>query len=169
MDGSLGRRAAIGALIMTEPAKKQTKATAPRLAAPEFDPSKIDMPEIFREMAEKSVEQAKESYARLRSVAEEATDVAEDAYLTATRGATEFSLKAIEALRANVNANLDYARVLIGAKSLSEAVEISATHLREQFDALAAQAKEFSALAQKVASDAAEPMKSSVEKNLRLN
>lgn len=154
---------------MTETVKKAAKAAPPKIEAMAFDPTKIEMPEMFRELAEKSVEQAKDSYARLRTAAEQATDMVEDTYLTATRGATEFNAKALEALRANVNASFDYARELLAAKSLSEAVELSATHMREQFDALSAQAKEFSALAQKVATETAEPIKSSVTKSLKVN
>jgi phasin len=154
---------------MKDNMKKAAKAAAPKFEAPKFDPTKVQVPEVFREMAEKSVEQAKDSYARLRTAAEDATDVVEDTYLQATRGATEFNLRAIDAIRTNVNANLDYARELLAAKSMSEAVELSATHLRTQFDALSGQAKEFSALAQKVAADAAEPFKSSVNKTFKPN
>jgi phasin len=150
-------------------AKKAAKSAASKFETPKFEPAKIQVPEMFREMAEKSVEQAKDSYARLRGAAEEATDLVEDTYLHATRGATEFNRKALEALRANVNANFDYARDLLTAKSVSEAVELSATHVRTQFEALAAQAKEFSALAQKITNDATGPIKSSVSKNLKAN
>lgn len=125
--------------------------------------------EVFRGMAEKGVEQAKDNYTRIRTAAEQATDLVEDTYLTATRGATEFNLKAIEALRANVNSSFDYARELLAAKSISEAVELSATHMRQQFETLAAQAKDFSALAQKVTAEASEPIKASVGKNFRIN
>jgi phasin len=117
-------------------------------------------PEYFRELAEKSVEQAKDNYARMRDAAEGATDMVEDGYLTATRGATEFNLKAVEALRNNVNSSFDYARELLGAKSVSEALELSASHMRRQFETLSDQAKEFSALARKVATDTAASGKS---------
>jgi phasin len=149
--------------------KKAAKSAAPKYEEPKFDPAKVRVPEVFREMAEKSVEQAKDNYARLRTAAEDATDVVEDTYLQATRGATEFNLKAIDAIRENVNANLDYARALLGVKSLSEVVEISTTHMREQFDVFSAQAKEFSALVQKVATETAAPMKSTVNKTLKIN
>jgi phasin len=167
--------AAIGEIPMPdvetakETVKKAAKSAAAKFEAPKFDPRRIQVPEVFREMAEKSVEQAKDSYARLRSAAEDATDVVEDTYLQATRGATEFNLKAIDVIRENVNANLDYVRALLGVKSLSEAVEISTTHLREQFDALSTQAKEFSALAQKVAAETTEPLKSSASKTFKVN
>jgi len=149
--------------------KRAAKAATPKFEAPKFHPSAVEVPEMFRDMAEKSVEQAKEGYARMRSAAEEATDLVEDTYLTATRGATEFNLKAIEALRTNVNANFDYARELLAAKSFSEAVELSATHMRKQFETLTAQSKDFSSLAQKVATDTSEPIKSSVSKNFKIN
>ncbi|MCC6948051.1 MAG: phasin [Bradyrhizobiaceae bacterium] len=152
-----------------ETVKKAAKSAAPKFEAPKFEAPKVVVPEVFREMAEKSVEQAKEGYARIRTAAEEATDVVEDTYIQATRGLTEFNMKAIEALRDNVNSSFDFARELLAAKSLSEAVELSATHMRQQFETLAAQAKDFSALAQKLAADAAEPMKASVTKNIKLN
>ena len=148
--------------------KRAAKGGA-KFEAPKFDPRAAEVPEAFRDMAEKGVEQAKEGYARMRSAAEEATDLAEDTYLTATRGATEFNLKAIEALRANVNANFDYARELLAAKSFSEAVELSTTHMRKQFETLTAQTKDFSSLAQKVAAETSEPIKSSVSKNFKIN
>lgn len=153
----------------TETVKKAARSAAQKFETPKFDASTMEVPEMFREMAEKSVEQAKEGYARIRSAAEEATDLVEDTYLTATRGATEFNLKAIEALRANVNASFDYAREILAAKSIPEAVELSSTHMRKQFETLSAQAKDFSSLAQKVATEASEPIKSSVSKNFKIN
>jgi len=152
-----------------ETVKKAARSAAQKFETPRIDASATEVPEMFREMAEKSVEQAKEGYARMRSAAEEATDIVEDTYLTATRGATEFNLKAIEALRANVNASFDYARELLAAKSIPEAAELYTTHMRRQFEALSAQAKDFSSLAQKVATEASEPIKSSVSKNFKVN
>lgn len=154
-----------------ETAKETIKKTAKtvKAEAPKFEAAATQFPEMFREMAEKSVEQAKENYARMRTAAEEATDMVEDSYLTATRGAAEFNMKAIDALRTNVNSSFDYARELLMAKSFSDALELSATHMRQQFEALSEQAKEFSALAQKVATEASEPLKTSVTKNLKLN
>jgi phasin len=156
---------------ITEAAKDTVKKTVKtaKFEAQKFEAASAQFPEAFREMAEKGVEQAKEGYARIRNAAEEATDMVEDTYLTATRGATEFNLKAIDALRANVNSSFDYARELLAAKSFSEAMELSATHVRQQFETLSEQAKEFSALAQKFATEASEPLKSSVSKNFRVN
>jgi len=149
------------------PRKTTKSASAPKFDMPKFDPSKFEMPEMLREMAEKGAQQAKDTYARFKTAAEEATDLIEDAYLHTSKGATEFNLKALEALRVNVNSGFDYARGLLATKSLSEAVELSASHVRKQFDALSGQAKELSALAQKVAADASEPVKSGVSKTFK--
>jgi phasin len=148
-----------------EVAKKPAKAGT----MPKFDMPKLDVPEAFREFAEKGVAQAKDAYARMKSAAEETTDLIEDTYATATKGVTEFNLKTLEALRANMNAGFDYAREMAGARTLADAVELSAVHMRKQFDALSAQTKELSAIAQKIATETAEPIKAGVSKSFKLD
>ena len=142
-------------------------APAPKFELPTYDLPKFEVPEAMREFAEKGVQQAKDAYQRIKTAAEETTDILEDTYTTATRGATDYNLKALEALRENVNASFDYAQKLIGVKSVSEAVELSASHVRKQFETLSTQAKELAALAQKVAVETAEPVKAGVSKNLK--
>jgi phasin len=124
----------------------------------------VEVPEIVREFAEKGVQQAKDNYAKFKAVADQATGILEDSYATASKGAAEFNLKALDALRTNVNAAFDYTRELLAAKTLADAVELSSAHVRKQFDALTVQAKELTATAQKVAAEAAEPIKASVSK-----
>lgn len=127
----------------------------------------LEMPAVMREMAEKGVQNAREAYEKMKSHAEETTDLLEDTYSTASKGVAEYNTVALEALRSNVNATFDYFSALLGTKSVSEAVELSTGHLRKQFDVLSSQAKELSALAQKVASETAEPIKASVEKSIK--
>jgi phasin len=153
----------------TAPKVKTTKpATAafemPKFDMPKFDMPKVEMPAAFREMAERSVAQAKDSYEKMKAAAEEATDVLETTYSTATKGASDYGLKVIEVARANTNAAFDFAGEIMAAKTLSEVVELTSAHARKQFEALTAQSKELSALAQKVATDTVEPIKSGVNK-----
>ena len=61
-------------------------------------------------------------------------------------------------------AAFDFFGELITAKSLSEVIELSSAHSRKQFEALTAQGKELGALAQKVATETAEPIKSGMNK-----
>ena len=150
--------------------KSKTGASAfemPKFEIPNFEMPKMEIPAAFRELAEKSVSQAKETYEKMKSAAEEATDVLEDTYASATKGASDYGLKVIELARENTNAAFDFASRLITVKSLSEAVELSTAHTRKQFEALTAQSKELAAIAQKVAADAAEPVKTRLGKAFR--
>ena len=153
----------------TAPKVKTTKPTTaafemPKFEMPKFDMPKVEMPAAFREMAERGVAQAKDTYEKMKAAAEEATDVLETTYSTATKGASDFGLKVIEVARANTNAAFDFAGEIMAAKTLSEVVELTSAHARKQFEALTEQSKELSALAQKVATDTAEPIKTGVNK-----
>jgi phasin len=136
----------------------------PKFEIPHFDVPKLEIPAAFREFAEKSVSQVKESYEKMKNAAEEATDLLEGTYATATKGASDYGLKVIEAARTNTNAAFDFATELMAVKTFSEFVELSTGHARKQFEALTAQTKDLAALAQKVAADTAEPVKESVTK-----
>lgn len=136
----------------------------PKFEMPAFEIPQMEIPAAFREFAEKSVSQAKDTYERMKSAAEEATDVLEDTYSNARKGVTDYCLKAIEAARANTNAAFDFYAQLMTIKSYSELVELSTAHGRKQFEAITAQTKDLAALAQKVMTETAEPVKDSVTK-----
>jgi phasin len=136
----------------------------PKFEMPKFDMPKMEVPPAFREFAEKSVSQAKDNYEKMKTAAEEASEILEDTYATATKGASDYGLKMIEVARVNADAAFDYASELMTVKSLSEFVELSTAHTRKQFGSFAAQGKELAAIAQKVATETAEPMKESVTK-----
>jgi phasin len=136
---------------------------------PKFEMPKVEVPEAVREFAEKGVQQAKQNYDKFKAAAEETTDLLETTYTAASKGATEFNMKALDALRANVNASFDFTAAMFGVKTLAEAAEISTAHYRAQFEALSAQAKDLSALAQKIATETSEPIKSGVSKNFKFS
>jgi phasin len=154
---------------MTEAYEAKSKVApaafeVPKFEFPNFEMPKLEIPTAFREIAEKSVSQAKENYEKLKSAAEKATDVLEDTYATATKGVSDYGLKVIEAARVNTNSAFDFASQLMTVKSFSEVVELSTAHSRKQFETLTAQSKELAAIAQKVATDTAEPVKESFGK-----
>jgi transposase len=53
-------------------------------------------------------------------------------FTTASKGASEYSAKLIEMMKANTSASLDFAQSLFGVKSPSEALELWTTHARKQ-------------------------------------
>ncbi len=155
--------AATTAKPKTKPAAFDTpKFELPRFDIPKFEVPKLEVPAAFREFAEKGVTQAKDNWEKMKAVSEEATDLLEDSYSTASKGAAEYGLKVIEITRTNANAAFDFASELFTVKSFSEAVELSTAHARKQFDAATAQGRELTSLAQKVANETAEPIKDSV-------
>ena len=153
-----------------KPKGQQKSAPAfetPKFDIPSFDLPKMEIPAAFREIAEKSVSQAKDNWEKMKVATEEATDLLENSYSTAAKGAADYGLKLIETARVNTNTAFDFAGVLLTAKSLSEVVELSTSHARKQFETLTAQSKELTALAQKVASETAEPLKAGVTSAFR--
>lgn len=144
-----------------KPASSYTSET-PSFELPKFEIPNFEVPAAFREIAEKGVTQAKDAWEKMKAATEEATDLLETSYSTASKGAADYGLKVIDITRANTNAAFDFASELLTAKSISEVVELSTAHTRKQFDAMAAQSKELVALAQKVATETAEPLKDGV-------
>ena len=127
----------------------------PNYEMPKFDLPKMEMPEAFREMAEKGVAQVKDIFDKTKSAAEEATDRLKSTYMTAAKGTADYNLKVMEIARANANAASNYAYQLLGVKSPSEFIELSTAHARKQFEAMTAQTKELTELAQKVTTEIA--------------
>jgi phasin len=131
----------------------------PKFEMPKFEVPKMEVPAAFREIAEKGVAQAKESYEKMKSAAEEATEMLEDTYATASKGCSGYGLKLIETARVNSNAAFDLFGELLTAKSYAEVVELTTAYMRAQFDTMTAQAKELTEHAQKVATETVEPIK----------
>jgi len=152
--------------IVSNPKMKTAKPTASfeaqQFDMPKFEIPKMEVPAAFREFAEKGIAQAKDGYEKIKAAAEETTDVLQDTYSTATKGASEYGSKMIEFSRANTNSAFDFFGKLLTVKSFSEVVELSTAHARQQSETATAQAKELTALAQKVATDTVEPIKSGI-------
>ena len=151
---------------MSEAVVKSKKSAnifeTPMMEMPSFDMPKMEVPAAFREFAEKSVTQAKDNWEKMKAATEEATDMIENSYTTAAKGASDYGLALIDAARANANATFDFDSQIVTAKSLSEVIELSTSHARKQFEAMTAQSKDLTALAQKVATESAEPIKAGI-------
>lgn len=127
----------------------------------------VEVPPAVREIAEKGLASCRENYSKLKDAAEQVNSALESTYTTASKGVAQYNAKVLEAVQSNVNSAFDYFNSLLASKTVTEAVELSTGHARKQFETLTTQAKDLSALAQKVAADSSEPLKSSVEKTFR--
>jgi phasin len=137
---------------------KIAKNTASSFGLPNYEMPKLDLPTrevppAFRELADQGVAQVRDTYEKAKAATEKATNQLKEAYTAAAKGATDYNLKVIEIARANTNTAVDNAFELLGAKSLTEFVELSAKHARKQFEAMCAQTKELNEIAQTVTTE----------------
>ena len=135
-----------------------------RATTSKFEMPKIEVPAELREMTDKGIAHAKDACTKAKVASDEAVDLLKNAYANVVKGATDYNLKVIDVVRTNTRAAFDYVNELLGVKSPSEFVELSTAHMRKQFDTVSAQTKELTALAQKAAAEAAEPIKTGVSK-----
>jgi phasin len=124
----------------------------------------FEVPEQMRAFAEKGVSQARDSYAKFKDVAETHNGTIEAVFASASKGASAYSAKLMEMMKANSTATLDLAQQLIGVKSPSEAMELWTAHAKKQYEAFTAYSKELAELSQKVAAETVEPIKTSASK-----
>ena len=124
----------------------------------------FEVPEQMRAFAEKGVSQARDSYAKFKDIAESHNSTIEAVFANASKGASEYSAKLMEMMKANTTARLDFAQDLIGVKTPSEALELWTSHAKKQFEVLTAYSKELAELSQKVAAETAEPIRANASK-----
>lgn len=134
---------------------------------PGFEMPLFAMPGVFRGLAEQGVARAKENCEKMRATSEEVADILRDACSTNAKSAADYAAKVIEISSANTSSAFDFLAHLMGTKSLSEAIQLSATHGRKNFETTSAQNRELWELAQKVATETAEPIKKSLTKALQ--
>ena len=118
----------------------------------------------LRAFAEKGVSQARDNYAKFKDAAETHNGTIEAVFTTASKGASQYTAKLMEFLKANTTSTLDFAQELFGVKTPAEATELWTSHSRKSFETFSAQAKELAELAQKVATEVVEPIKTSASK-----
>lgn len=149
-------------------AKAATKAFEAPFEAFSFKLPQAEIPVAFRDFAEKSLTGSKEAYAKIKEAAENATEVFEDSVETARSGFVELTHKSLDAAKLHSDATFAFARELLGAKSLSEALELQLSFARKQSEAISAQVKDFQDFSQKFVTEATRPVQASVEKVMKV-
>jgi phasin len=136
----------------------------PKVGADEktrFDMPFFAVPGLFNGIAEQNMTRAKESYEKMKIASGAITDVFREAYATNARGSADYAAKVIEFSGANTRSAFDFLSHLLGTKSPSEALQLSAAQGAKNFEAAAAQSRALWELARKVATETADPIKKS--------
>lgn len=132
-----------------------------------FAPTGIPSMEVspaIRDAALKGLAACRENYEKLKSSADQMNAAMEDTYAAASKGVTQYNTKVLDTIQTNMNTAFDFFNTLLHARTVAEATELSTSHMRKQFEAFSAQAKELSSLAQQVAAESSEPLKTGMEK-----
>src|SRR3984893_18417912 len=132
-----------------------------------FDMPLFAMPGIFRGIAERSVVRAKDNYEKIKAASGEIADILREAYSTNAKGTADYGVKVIEISGVNTNSAFDFLTNLMDMKSLSEIIQLSAAQSCKNFEVTSAQNRELGDLAQKVATETAEPIKKSFTRVLQ--
>jgi len=130
-----------------------------------FDASKAT--DQFRAFAEKGMEQSKETFAKLKSGAEDTQKALETSFEAARTAGGDLSLKAISTLRTNTEVGFAHLEAMVAAKSLAELFELQTAFLRHGAEAAVQQAKDFQTLSTKAAEDVAKPFKDVFERTFK--
>lgn len=119
----------------------------PKLAAPGF------------ELAEQGFARAREGCETMKVASEAMAEALRETYSSNTKSTTDYGLKVLEISNANAASAIDFFVNLLGSKSVSDVFTLSASQARKTFDDASGQNKELLALAQKLATQAGEPIR----------
>ncbi len=109
-------------------------------------------PEL-RDMAERTVEQARKAYEQYDSTTQRMLDTLEDASRQVWSGAKDVNLRVLSFVDANAQAGFDYAERLVRAKTTKELATLQQDYLKQATDRLAQQIREINDLATEAARD----------------
>jgi phasin len=115
--------------------------------------STSEIPTEMRQIAEKSVEQAKTAFDSVANAARSTIANIESRASAAQAGAKGVGQKVLSFAEQNIASSFELAQKLGHAKNLEEVIHIQADYLKAQTDALAEQAKELGQHATKAAID----------------
>jgi len=99
--------------------------------------------------------------------AQETADLVEDGSSSASTGLSVLGRKALEHAQFNAEAYVGHVSDLMSARSIPEVIDLNTAFAKQVAETLAAQAREFSELAQKTATEAVESIKTRFEKSFK--
>jgi phasin len=161
---SKAKAAKASATETIEKTASAAKSAAKDFTGAAFSLPNFEVPEMFRSFAEQGMTQTREAYARIKSAAEDATDMLEDSMETTREGVREAQFKALEIAKANTDAAFDLFKQLLTTKSVADAVQLQTSFARERFEAIVDYSKYVQATNTKVGTEASKPAKAIFDK-----
>lgn len=114
-------------------------------------PEQFEIPNNMREMAERSIEQARQAYAQFMDVARQANDMMTKSQEAMSAGALDVQKKAMEYADMNMAASFQFAQQLSKAQDMKDALELQQKFASEQMQSYADQSRELAEMMVEVA------------------
>jgi len=115
----------------------------------------FQVPEEMRNMAERSLTQAREALENFWRASRRSAETVEKTGEQVQAGTRDMARRAFSSAEQNIRTTLDYAERLVRARDLQEAARIQAEFVRSQAEAMQTQMKEFGSAVQSGISRAA--------------
>ena len=101
-----------------------------------------EIPTEMRDLAERSVEQARKAFEGFVGAAQKAAGSLQGASTNFQSGARDVSSKTMSYAEANIKAAFDHAQKLVKARDMQEVMQLQSDYVKQQISTLQEQAKE---------------------------
>jgi phasin len=116
--------------------------------------TRFDIPPQMREMADKSVEQAKKAFDQFLDATTKAVANAEGSARSMREGAADVNRQALAFIEDNVSASFDFAQRLVQARTVEEMAALQQEFVQNQMKAAATQGQQLGQMMGKAATTA---------------
>jgi phasin len=124
-----------------------------------MQPTRFEIPQQMRDLAEKSVEQARTAFEQVLDATQKAVAKAADSPFSLGEGASDLTRQSLAYLEENIAASFALAQKLVQAGTLEEVTALQQEFLERQMKAAAEQARALGGMATKAATEPAKKPK----------
>lgn len=124
-----------------------------------MQPTPFEIPEQMREVADKSVGQARKAFEQFLEATQKAMTTAETSAKTVSEGAADLSRQSLAYVEENIAASFDLAQRLVQARTAEEIAVLQQEYVRRQMKSLTEQGQQLGAMATRMAGEAAKKPK----------
>jgi phasin len=118
-----------------------------------MQPPRFEIPEQVREVADKSVGQARKAFEQFLDATQKAMATAETSARSVSEGAADISRQSLAFVEENVAASFDLAQRLVQARTPQEIAALQQEYIRRQMKALTEQGKQLGEMAARAATE----------------
>ncbi len=128
----------------------------------------LELQQSVRSALEKGVVGSRAAFVKAKASAEDTANAFEASLAAAKDGVVAFNAKALAAVQANAEANFDFVKASLAAKSVTDLVSLQSEFARKQTGAVVVQVKDLAETAKKTVVETFEPIKDQLTKSFKI-